>query len=72
MGETTEGRDASDLLTGHDLEDWTDIAFLRGTVSQKWLCAVTARFKIVYSPEDRPWLFDLKLDPGYPIWFPQR
>ncbi|MDA7533533.1 hypothetical protein N8616_04110 [Verrucomicrobia bacterium] len=28
-----------------------------------WLCAVSDRFKLVYSKNERPWLMDLKADP---------
>lgn len=28
-----------------------------------WLCAVSDRFKLVYSKNERPWLVDLKADP---------
>ena len=42
---------------------WDDIAFLRGTGGANWACAVTDRYKLVYSPKDDPWLFDLEEDP---------
>jgi len=61
-----EGRDASTLfMTGQAPEDWQDIAFFRGTGSsdKNWLAAVTQRYKVVYSPNDDPWLFDLQSDP---------
>ena len=65
-----EGRDASLLFSGDMNIDWTDIAFMRGTGSKdgtddKWLSAVSDRYKIVFSPEpeDLPWLFDLQEDP---------
>ena len=58
-----EGRDASVLFTGSRPADWKDIAFLRGTSETQWLCAVTRDYKLVYSPKDRPWLFDRKNDP---------
>ena len=57
-----EGRDASALFEGKVGADWNDIAFLRGTKS--WLCAVTDRYKLVYSMQDEPWLFDLQADPN--------
>jgi len=40
------------------------IAFLRGTGQANWVCAVTDRYKLVYSPKDNPWLFDLEKDPN--------
>ena len=58
-----EGRDASAFFTGKASRDWKDIAFVRGTRGAGWLCAVTDQYKLVYSPQDRPWLFDLKKDP---------
>jgi len=64
MGQKTagkeEGRDASALFTGDPPSDWNDVAFLRSTSRQGWLAAVTDDHKLVYSPQDRPWLFDLK------------
>jgi len=59
-----EGRDASALFTGKAPSDWKDIAFVRGTSRAGWLCAVTDQYKLVYSPQDRPWLFDLMKDPN--------
>ncbi len=61
-----EGRDASTLfMTGQAPSDWQDIAFFRGTggSDKNWLAAVTRRYKVVYSPKDDPWLFDLEGDP---------
>jgi arylsulfatase A-like enzyme len=64
---TEQGRDASSLFTtGRAPQGWKDISFLRGTGSKgsvSWLAAVTARYKLVVSPQDRPWLFDLQADP---------
>jgi arylsulfatase A-like enzyme len=59
-----QGRDASALFTGNAPADWKDIAFLRGTGTSSWLSAVTDHYKLVYSPNDRPWLFDLTKDPN--------
>ncbi len=58
-----EGRDASALFAGDVPPDWKDVAFLRGAGRTGWLCVVTDDFKLVYSRQDRPWLFDLKKDP---------
>ncbi len=58
-----QGRDASALLMGKKPAKWDDIAFLRGTGDANWVCAVTDRYKLVYSPKDDPWLFDLQKDP---------
>lgn len=62
-----QGRDASELFTKSDAaKGWKDITFMRGTGSGdsvNWLAAVTARYKLVFSPVDNPWLFDLEKDP---------
>jgi arylsulfatase A-like enzyme len=61
-----QGRDASTLfIADRAPSDWQDIAFFRGTGSsnENWLAAVTRRYKVVYSPKDNPWLFDLESDP---------
>ncbi len=64
---TEQGRDASTLFTtGCAPRDWKDISFLRGTGSPgtvNWLAVVNRRYKLVISPKDVPWLFDLKTDP---------
>lgn len=59
------GRDASKLIaTGKTPDGWKDIAFVRGTGSTKgWLMAVTDRYKLIFSSQDEPWLFDLQRDP---------
>ena len=57
-----DGRDASRLLTGK-APPWDDVAFVRSTPKSFWLSAVTARYKLVYSSTDQPWLIDLKQDP---------
>lgn len=61
-----EGHDASALFTGEAPAEWKDVAFMRGTggASANWLAAVTSRYKLVYSPKDEPWLFDLEKDPN--------
>lgn len=62
-----EGRDASNLFTtGKAPDDWEDVAFFRstGSSSKGWLAAVTRRYKIVYSAQDDPWLFDSERDPN--------
>ena len=64
----TEGRDASALLTGKVPDDWKDVTFVRSTSMNNqsngnWLAAVTQRYKLVVSPREKPWLFDLQKDP---------
>lgn len=60
-----EGRDLSTLFaTGQPPADFDDIIFLRRAGgSPGWVAAVTDRYKLVLSPQDQPWLFDLELDP---------
>lgn len=60
-----DGRDASRLFsTGKTPDDWTDVAFIRGTGDQQgWLTVLTDRYKLVYSSVDHPWLFDMERDP---------
>ena len=59
-----QGRDASELfLSGKAPEGWKDIAFMRGTGDKNWVSAVSDQFKLVVSPHDIPWLFDLKRNP---------
>lgn len=59
------GRNAATLFrTGRAPADWIDVAFLRSTETQPgWLAAVTDRYKLVFSANDPPWLFDLQTDP---------
>lgn len=68
-----QGRDLTPLLTGN-ASAWNDIAFMRGTGSktgpdEKWLSAITDRYKMVLSPidGDEPWLFDLEINPDETI-----
>jgi arylsulfatase A-like enzyme len=60
-----EGRDASALLvSGRAPAGWTDVVFVRGTgVEPGWAAAISDRYKLVYSTQDDPWLFDLQQDP---------
>ena len=65
-----QGRNAARLFTkGKASAGWQDVAFMRGTGQRNhkpdinWLAAVTNRYKLVYSPVDVPWLFDLQEDP---------
>jgi len=66
---TVDGRDASGLLTGRRPVDWKDITIVRGAgrsgeTGNPWLSAITARFKLVFSASEEPWLIDLKNDPN--------
>jgi uncharacterized sulfatase len=60
-----QGRDASRLFTdGKAPAGWEDITFVRSTGGQGiWLAAISGRYKLIYSGQDDPWLFDLDKDP---------
>lgn len=58
-----DGRDASALFMGKDI-DWEDISFVRATGEGNWISAISAEYKLVYSANEEPWLFDLKKDPN--------
>jgi arylsulfatase A-like enzyme len=63
-----QGRDASALFrTGKAPAGWKDLSFLRATgnanTPSAWLCAVSDRYKLVYSNGGMPWLYDLEEDP---------
>ena len=63
--QTEQGRDASELFTtGKAPAGWEDVTFFRSTGGQGiWLAAATKRYKLIYSGQDDPWLFDLEKDP---------
>ena len=63
-----DGRDTSGLLLGkHWMKQVGDVVFLRGASNPgkagQWLAAVTPRYKLVVSPVDKPWFFDLEKNP---------
>lgn len=60
-----QGRDLSDALGGGNADsESTQLTFLRNSgKSPQWLAAVDARYKLVVSVNDRPWLFDAESDP---------
>jgi len=61
-----QGRDASELFTqAKTPAGWDDIVFMRaaGTSDDKWVAAVTSRYKLIYCAKDEPWFFDLEKDP---------
>jgi len=62
---TVEGRDASALFTtGKAPAGWEDVIFVRSTGDESgWIAAVTDRYKLIYSTQSAPWLFDLQSDP---------
>lgn len=58
-----DGRDASPLLvSGNAPEGWRNAAVLRHAGGQ-WLAAVNSRFKLVFSSNADPVLFNLEADP---------
>jgi arylsulfatase A-like enzyme len=58
-----DGRDASALLTG-DAREWEDIAIVRSAANEnKWISAMSDRYKLVLSATGPPWLFDTFADP---------
>ncbi|TWU56515.1 Choline-sulfatase [Rubripirellula tenax] len=62
--DTSEGRDASRLLTDDADTAWNDVTFLRSAGPKPgWLAAVSDRYKFIVSVSDEPWLFDLQSDP---------
>ncbi len=65
------GRNAAVLFrSGKPPADWVDVGFLRSTGSKPgWVAAVTDRYKLVFSANDPPWLFDLQTDPDELINF---
>ncbi|MCK4959700.1 MAG: sulfatase-like hydrolase/transferase, partial [Planctomycetes bacterium] len=63
---TEQGRDASKLFTtGKAPAGWDDIIFVRESSANQvgWIAAVTGRYKLVFAPNEDPWLFDLEKDP---------
>jgi arylsulfatase A-like enzyme len=63
--EGVEGRDLSQLfITGKQPADFEDVIFMRRAgQSPGWVAAISDRYKLVLSPQDEPWLFDLVQDP---------
>ena len=67
-----EGRSYADMFVkGKTPVGWEDMIFFRGTGKDEknWIAAVTKRYKLVYAPQDNPWLFDLEKDPDELINF---
>jgi arylsulfatase A-like enzyme len=63
--DTIEGRNLSELFrTGQASVDFEDLVVVRKAGQNAgWVAAMTDRYKLVLSPEDEPWLFDLQQDP---------
>ena len=59
-----QGRDLTESIRGESKSSEPEVTFLRnaGTTAQ-WIAAVDARYKLVLSVSDRPWLFDIETDP---------
>ena len=59
-----QGRDASGFFTGEAPNAWSDITFVRGTGNHSWIAAVSQKHKLVFAPNEKPWLFDIEKDPN--------
>lgn len=57
------GKDASADFLGPDKEVRTERIVYITNANQRWVAAVNHRYKLVLSPDDKPWLFDLEKDP---------
>ncbi len=60
--EAVDGRNASELFRGETAPGWRDLTFLRGTTGNRWVAAVTDRYKLVVHATEKPWFFDLHED----------
>ena len=62
-----EGRDLSPLFTASTTTNTPQpsdyVVLRRAGVAPGWVAVVTDRYKLVLSPQDEPWLFDLEQDP---------
>lgn len=70
-----EGRDLSVRMQGPDGagQGSGDMIFLRNAgTSPNWVAAIDARYKLVLSTGDRPWLFDHEQDPDELLNFYER
>ena len=65
-----QGCGASELFLDATKEsEWKDIASMRSTYNGKptgsiWLSVLTDRYKLIFSSDKKPWLFDLEKDPN--------
>jgi hypothetical protein len=57
------GRDTSADYLGTDREVVGDRIVYITNANKRWVAAVSRRYKLVLSPSDDPWLFDLERDP---------
>ena len=68
-----EGRDLTAQFIRNSAVQANDVTFLRNSGTEpQWVCAVDARFKLVLSVNDRPWLFDAEQDPDELLNFYRR
>lgn len=63
------GMDASDDLSGKEKVLKDDRIVYITNANSRWVAAVNNRYKLVLSPSDSPWLFDLVKDPDELINF---
>ncbi len=63
--EGVEGRDLSSMfLTGSVPAEHEDVIFVRRAGAEPgWVAAISDRYKLVISPQDEPWLFDMQVNP---------
>ena len=57
------GLDASNHFTGSEKEVQHDRIVYITNANSRWVAAVDSHYKLVLSPDDKPWLFDLQKDP---------
>lgn len=63
------GIDASKDFAGNKKKIVDDRIVYLTNANKRWVAAVNNRYKIVLSPKDKPWLFDLEKDPDELINF---
>ncbi|MCG9972539.1 sulfatase family protein [Christiangramia crocea] len=61
------GIDASELFLNDEKEINEDRITYITNAGARWVAAVSDRYKLVLSPNDEPWLFDLRKDPNEEI-----
>ena len=65
----SHGKNASDDFLGSEKEVRDDRIVYITNAASRWVAAVNSRYKLVLSPSDDPWLFDLQKDPDELINF---
>jgi len=57
------GIDASKDFESNEMKFVEDRTVYITNANKRWVAAVNNRYKLVLSPKDKPWLFDLEKDP---------